>query len=849
MKETELKLTKTESCYTHDPESAFQVLEGSVYVYLVPWDEKTGQGGKRVLLGEVDAEHTVPAYAWRDPQYRQWRFLLTAKTDQAVLRILPEASTQVLKRKFLRSVGIDTYEMEGYEASLAEFYAANTLADDVFLQRSGKRAPEDRKQSLRAMAEAVVGEIPGKGGESGDLYGTLAFACRKAGIDLAERSWLEERCTELSLPEMARVSRFICREVVLDVGWFRSDCGVLLGTMEGRPAVLYPQGEGYRVYDAETGQDRKLTSALLAAIHPKAWSIRRALPSRALTRKDIIEFVRRSFHGRELLSLAALSLCGTLIGVLIPKLNQLVYDDYIAMGEIGVVLQVCLVIASFMLGNVLISVVRQLQEYRIPCRAGYELQDAVYWRLFLLPEDFFRKYDSADLAERIMGIGSLVSDIIGKILSNGLSLILGLIYLVQMFHYSSKLALACILMTGIYGGVLYLLSLRTIPSQARMAEYSGEAAGKLYQYLGGIDKIRMAGAEERAILEYTLPVANEKREDIRSDRISALTGVLSGSGATLFSMVLYYMMVKGKLNLTVGSFMAFNTAFGAFTGAVLGSVSAVSEYMQTRPALKRIAPVLTSATEDDGTLAHVDRLDGDIRMEHVWFGYRPDSPVLKDLNLHIRAGEYVALVGPSGCGKSTVLKLLLGFEKPDRGKICYDGRDLAGLDRHSLRSGIGAVLQNGQLIAGSIYENITISSRSKPSVKDVMQTVEDVGLKEDIEAMPMGIHTILNESGGTISGGQRQRILIARAIFSNPPILYFDEATSALDNLTQAKVCESLGKRHMTRLVIAHRLSTVQNCDRILVLDQGRIVEEGDFRTLMERRGMFYQMAVRQIAE
>jgi len=363
-----------------------------------------------------------------------------------------------------------------------------------------------------------------------------------------------------------------------------------------------------------------------------------------------------------------------------------------------------------------------------------------------------------------------------------------------------------------------------------------------------VDKIRMAGAEERAILEYTAPVAESKREDIRMNRISGFVSVLTEAGPTIFSMVLYWMMVKSKLNLSVGAFMAFNTAFGSFTSAAIGFATAGIEYVQLKPKMKRAAPILETPVEDDEEKDAIEQLEGDILVDHVTFGYTEDHVVLNDLSIHIRPGEYVALVGSSGCGKSTLLKLLLGFEKPRTGRVCYDNKDIQSIDKHSLRKHIGVVLQNGKLISGSIYDNITITA-NKPAMKDVQAVVEDVGLKDDIDAMPMGLHTVVSESGGTISGGQQQRILIARAIMSNPSVLFFDEATSALDNLTQAKVCESLEKRNMTRIVIAHRLSTVQNCDRIIVLNKGKVEEEGNYEQLMAKQGMFYQMAIRQIAE
>ena len=180
------------------------------------------------------------------------------------------------------------------------------------------------------------------------------------------------------------------------------------------------------------------------------------------------------------------------------------------------------------------------------------------------------------------------------------------------------------------------------------------------------------------------------------------------------------------------------------------------------------------------------------------------------------------------------------------GKIYYDGRDIDSLDKRELRKKFGVVLQEGGLISGSIYENITITAPSA-RLKRVKEVVREVGLEEDIKAMPMGLHTVLSENSGTISGGQKQRILIARAIVGKPKIIFFDEATSALDNVTQSMVVETLEKLKATKIVIAHRLSTVVNCDRILVLEHGELVEEGSYQELMDKKGRFYELAIRQI--
>ena len=312
-------------------------------------------------------------------------------------------------------------------------------------------------------------------------------------------------------------------------------------------------------------------------------------------------------------------------------------------------------------------------------------------------------------------------------------------------------------------------------------------------------------------------------------------------------MMFYLAIVKGKVEISSGQFMAFNAAFDLFSSAILGVIGSVLELYQLKPIYARIRPVLDCPEEDDTDKEVVPGLRGEVSLSNVAFAYDKSSAnVLNGIDLDIAPGEYVGIVGASGSGKSTLLKLLLGFEEPDEGQICYDGKNLRQLDKRELRKNLGVVLQNGKLIAGSIFENITITA-PHATLKEVKAVIEAVGLKEDIDRMPMGVHTMLSENSSTISGGQQQRILIARAIINHPAVLIFDEATSALDNVTQAAVCESLDRMNVTRIVVAHRLSTIKNCDRIVVLDGGKIVEEGNYESLMAKKGLFSRFASRQL--
>ena len=301
-------------------------------------------------------------------------------------------------------------------------------------------------------------------------------------------------------------------------------------------------------------------------------------------------------------------------------------------------------------------------------------------------------------------------------------------------------------------------------------------------------------------------------------------------------------------NLGLAAFISFNAAFGQLTAAVARLTATLTSVMTVFILAERLQPVFRARPETaDGGIAPSD-LTGDIEFANVSFRYAPEVPnAIDGISFRISQGEYVAFVGPSGCGKSTLYRLLLGFEKPDSGTVFLDGHDLAGLDPVAVRSHMGVVLQNGQLISGSIYENI--AGLSALSVDDAWTAAQAAALDEDIRAMPMGMRTLLPDGGGGLSVGQKQRLMIARALAHKPRILLFDEATSALDNRSQAVVQASLKRLSVTRVVIAHRLSSIRDVDRIYVMEGGRIVESGRYHDLIRRAGVFASLARRQLVQ
>ncbi len=843
---TQIQLQSPHALLTENMNDAYRVVQGGVIVYLVP--VKKGSIERRKRIAELNKGDIFPSYAYRNEAFDVWKFLVVPKSGEAELELLENGSTKPLKRNFIHKCGIPKLEEEGFERCLEEFYLGQSLKDEGFIVHSEiakKVVSGQTAATIISIAESAE-EAPVQGSNT---YRVIAQGCKAAGIEVASEARILSCCgAKMAVPDVARISNFTCREVVLEQKWYRQECGVLLGTLDDALVALYrKKGKSYVLYDGE--KEVPITAEIAEKISPKAHSIGRALPRTRLTGKDLLRFCKKSIPKKSIVALALLGLAGTLIGILLPTLNQKIYDEYIALGDFGMVIQLCVLIGSFMLGNVFFSMVKKLTEYGVSCHVNYDLQNAVYWRIFQLPESFFRSYDSGDLAQRLGQAGSSAAQVVSQVTGAGFGMVFSLFYLWRMIKYSGKLTVWALIMSLVFALLSYFLETRSLRYETLQADTSGKAVAKLYQYLGGVDKIRMAGAEERAILEYLIPFTQEQKYEIQGKRITAVSEVLSDVSTYLFSMILYFVIIKKNQDISVGNFMAFNSAFGTFSSALMQLISGCMTIFRLKPIYTRLKPIFDTQPEDDEQKQIVQSLSGSIELEHVSFGYSPEAGnVLNDISLQIHPGEYVAIVGPSGCGKSTLLKLLLGFETPTQGKIRYDGKSLSGLDAHSLRRNLGVVLQDGKLIAGSIYDNITITCPN-PTMKAVNEVIEAVGLKADINQMPMGVQTVLSESGNTISGGQQQRILIARAIMNKPQVLFFDEATSALDNLTQAKVCQSLDDMHVTRVVIAHRLSTIQNCDRILVFNNGQIQEEGNFESLMAQKGLFYNMAKRQIAE
>ena len=439
---------------------------------------------------------------------------------------------------------------------------------------------------------------------------------------------------------------------------------------------------------------------------------------------------------------------------------------------------------------------------------------------------------------------SLCNMLISAVLSTGLTSIFSLIYIGQIFAYAPALvvpALLVIAATILVSVITTFVQLRVSRQQMKLG---AEESGLTYALISGVQKIKLAGAEKRAFAKWGKQFAASARLQYNPPAFLKFNGVITTAISLAGTIAMYYFAVTS--GITVADYYAFNTAYGMVSGAFMSLAGIALTIANIKPVLEMIKPILDARPEISEGKRVIERLSGGIELNNVSFRYNENMPLVVDnLSLKIRPGQYVALVGATGCGKSTLMRLMLGFETPQKGAVYYDGKDLSGTDLKSLRRKIGVVMQNGKLFSGDVFSNITISAPWL-TLDDAWEAAELAGIAEDIRRMPMGMHTIISEGSGGVSGGQRQRLMIARAIAPKPKVLMFDEATSALDNLTQKKVSESLDKLKCTRIVIAHRLSTIRSCDRIIYLEGGKIIEDGNYEELIARKGKFAELVARQ---
>ncbi len=653
---------------------------------------------------------------------------------------------------------------------------------------------------------------------------------------------------EEQLTGILRSRGIMMRDIQLRGEWWKECIGPLLGySKDGRLVALTPTktGLGYQYRDQD-GIVRKVGRREMAeSLKPRAITFTKALPLRPLKVKDLVRFIWSSFSGPNTLLLVICALVVVLLGMFTPMANKLIFDTVIPTGDASGLLPITGLLIGATVSTLLLTLTRNLYIIRIRNIAEMHVQNAVMARTFLLSPTFFSKTSSGELSEKLNNVSTVASLVNETLVGVILSAVLSVIYLIQVRIYGGKLFWPAVVVIVAQSIVLLLSYRRSVTVRNNYTERAAKLSGLEYNLFAGIQKLKLTGSENRAFARWLDHYSDTARflynPAFKSRLYPALTAVL-GIGGTMF--IFWSTLSNG---VSTSDYIAFSSAFGMITASLVQLNGILPTLAQIKPLLESVAPILDAVPEMEEKAPQVEDLFGGIEVSGVSFRYEEDGPmILDDLSLKIEPGEYVGIVGKSGCGKSTLMRLLLGFEQPLTGGIYYDNYDLAKVDKTSLRRKIGCCLQSGSLFTGDIFHNVTITA-PWATREEAWEALRMASLEDDVRKMPMGLFTLVSEGGGGLSGGQKQRILIARALISKPDILFFDEATSALDNISQKAVSDNLDELMCTRVVIAHRLSTIRHCDRIIVLDKGKIAEEGTFDELMENKGLFYEMSLRQI--
>jgi ATP-binding cassette subfamily C protein len=657
--------------------------------------------------------------------------------------------------------------------------------------------------------------------------------------------------------QVALLSSVGCRQVRLEAGWWHHDVGPLLAFDVGvghadtqHPVVLLPKQRGYDAVDPVNGTRTPVTADSAARLASHALQFYRGLPDTPVTAGDLWRFVTVGLRSdTRALLLGALG--AALLGLLPPLLTGALFGTIIPAADRSGLVTVLLALLVSGVAGLLFESSRAVAMLRMQTRIVHDLQLAVMDRLLRLPVRFFSAFASGDLGRRALGV-TTIGDAFGTAtITTLLGGVAGSTALVLLFWYSVPLALLSCLMLSLTIGSSLFVARRSMPHARARQQVTGALSALMLETMRGMAKLRVASAESRIFARWSVL--------FRAQQESALTlGVLSvhlGSFLSVLDVVARlatfaayaWLLDATDTPLSTGAFVAFAAAEGTVRAASLAMSSTVISLLEMIPVWERARPLLQAVPETHAALPDPGVLHGDIEISRVHYAYEPGGTnVLDDVSISVPAGSFVALVGPSGSGKSTLLRLLLGFDVPRKGTIRFDGQDLQLVDRIAVRRQVGVVLQNATLSQGDIYSNITGSTPRAQSV--VWEAARMAGVEDDIRAMPMGLQTLIPDGGSSLSGGQRQRLLIARALINRPRILFFDEATSALDTRAQRCVSESVATLQATRVVVAHRLSTIRHADRIVVLDKGRVVDSGTYEELIARDGLFARMAAQQEA-
>ena len=708
-------------------------------------------------------------------------------------------------------------------------------------QKLNEQASRLALEDLAGISRKTSGAT-GSRGTADPLFDAFRTAAAALGVSAHAARGTGPRAD--AIREIAQASGIRTRTVVLDGKWWLRESAVMVAHRDsGDPVALLPLRKGYEIYDPVAGKTENVNASSAVTLNAYAQMLYRPLPEDLSTRS----LLRLALGSRrsDLRTVGVAGLAAAILALAAPQGFAILIGQAIPDADSSMVWQVGAGLVAAALGSAIFLLAQAIAILRLQSAAFVALQTGVWDYLLRLSPAFFRGFTAGQLrvrADAVTRIHQLLTADALRSLVAGAGSVLSLLLILW---YSPALALVA-LGAGAAIALYTWLGARTLfRVQQQWQKMEELLSGLVLQSINAVSKLRVAGAGNRAFSQWAREYSHMQKVSLaiqtRKDRVRLFNLVVP----TLATALAFFYLLRQSI--ATGSFLACIAAMTGFLTAITSASESMFGLVMVANKWEQMRTILEAMPEVDDSKIHPGRLRGAVSVESLTFRYRTDGPmILNDVSIKAEPGECIALTGPSGSGKTTLMNLLLRFEAPHSGAVYLDGRELSGLDITAVRRQIGVVTQDGRIMAGSLFDNICGGGLN--TMEEAWEAARDAGLAEDIEAMPMGMHTVISEGGSNLSGGQRQRLLIARALIQKPAILIFDEATSALDNRTQAIVTESLNRLRATRILVAHRLSTIRHADRIYVMDKGKVVQHGQFDELAAAPGLFARLVERQSA-
>ena len=704
--------------------------------------------------------------------------------------------------------------------------------------------------SLSSTLSPQVAPHPAPG--TSGLVAVVSVLARSMGRDSVSKVPETEARLLDPLTAIAEASHLRVRPVVLGDRWWRAvGAPMVVHESDGRPVAVLPRSRGAGaprrsavVVDPDAGTTRRLTAAVARTLGGDASEL---VPvADAITTADVTRWSLQGV-GPDMVSVAVLGLVGGVAGLVLPVVTGIVFAEVVPYADRSRLVGLLVALLAATVAAVAVQLVRGVSLVRGRDRFDDRFQSSVMARLLDLPATFFASTAPGELAEDALAGTRARSALDDGVITTLVTGAFALSNVVIMVALDPGLGLVVTAAAFVVLAVRVEREWSQWRSLAPLLAMRARVTGQVLQLLDNIVPIRVSDATSRMFARWATQVRGANELDFDRLRRFRFIGALDRSFPTIATVVVVAAAVRLPVGgITPGAFMAFYVAFLQFMAAMVAISVSVVAVVELRPVLARSATVVAAPTEHGPDRYHPGVLSGEMSLTDVVFRYGRDTPpVLNGLDLHIAAGEYVAVVGPSGSGKSTLLRLLLGFVQPESGSVRLDGHELTTLDLTAVRRQYGVVLQDGVLFDGTILE--AVAGANNVDVDTVHSAVQRAGLAADVDRMPLGLQSPVGPRGVLLSGGQRQRLLIARALVTDPVALLFDEATSALDNMSQSLVADTVANLPITRVVVAHRLSTIAAADRVVVVDRGQVVEDGAPDDLLAAGGVFARLANRQM--